>query len=150
MINNYFLFPQFRQSELFPGLESYQSQPNIPSNVFMTNNRNDNGNLKIVITLTSWIHLTMDNSLLIATARCWASIWGISFWITWSVIPWGNWWHKSIILGTKTLMTLFMFLVIFKRQWGKVLVKQFEIVSFFTFGFLWWFWIKACKMFIIT
>lgn len=41
---------------------------------------------------------TMESSLLMAMARCWASMWGMSFWITWSVMPWGNWWHSSIIL----------------------------------------------------
>lgn len=43
IMQNYFFFAQFWQSELFPGLESYQSQP---SNVFMTNNRSkDNRNI---------------------------------------------------------------------------------------------------------
>lgn len=44
-------------------------------------------------------HPTMESSLLMAMARCWASMWGMSFWITWSVMPWGNWWHSSMILG---------------------------------------------------
>lgn len=45
-----------------------------------------------------WAVPTMESSLLMATALCWASMWGISFWITWSVMPWGNWWHSSMIL----------------------------------------------------
>ena len=42
--------------------------------------------------------LTVERSLLIAITRCWASNCGMSFWITWSVIPLGMRWHKATIL----------------------------------------------------
>jgi len=49
-------------------------------------------------TLAAAEHLTTDSSLLMAEARCCASTCGMSFWMTWSVIPCGNCWHSSFML----------------------------------------------------